>query len=180
VDSTQETKVCRLCAETIPAAAKVCSHCRHWQRTLSIHNPQVLGAIFAFLVFVGLVCLAITLNAKLQQKEEFTAYRDQLSVLSSSLSFRTSAGSNLLVAVVGTLTNQSKVGWKNVSVEARFFDKSGNLIDAMRQHRHPALIRIGGDGEAAIKLEGKAVRPQSDYDTHKAYVRSAKDAASWL
>jgi hypothetical protein len=113
-------------------------------------------------------------------KRQFATYRDEISVVSSQFSHRVS-GSNLLLTVVGTLTNRSDIGWKNVGVEAQFSDKSGGVIDVIPvQHESYGGVMILPHGDAAFKIEGKAARPATDYDIYKLFVRWAKDAdAFW-
>ena len=101
------------------------------------------------------------------------AYRDQLAVVRFDFSHRT-AGSNLLVTVVGTLTNMSAITWKNAAVEARFFDKSGKLIDVIKAESYSGPI-VPAHGEAAFKVESPAAKPATDYATCKATVKWASD-----
>ena len=113
-------------------------------------------------------------------KEEFATYRDEINVVNSQFSQRMS-GSNLLVTVVGTLTNKSEVGWKDVGVEAQFFDKSGKLIDAITVNTDDyRAVTILPHGEVAFKIEGRASHPADDYITNKLHVRWAKDVRAWL
>jgi hypothetical protein len=167
-----ETKICPHCAETIKAAAKVCPQCRYWQKKWSWHNP-LLVLLTIMVVLLGL--MGVFVDRMLGPKEEFATYRDEISVVSSESSHRIS-GSNQWVTVVGMLTNKSNVGWKEVSVEARFMDKSGKLIDVIPaqadSYREATLLP---HGEAAFKVEGRAARPESEYDNYKVSVRWAKD-----
>jgi hypothetical protein len=60
MDDQAASKVCPLCAETIKAAAKVCSHCRHWQKGWSLGNPAIggtLSALFFIMLMAGVVLL---------------------------------------------------------------------------------------------------------------------------
>jgi hypothetical protein len=176
----EQTKVCPLCAETIKAKAKVCPHCRHWQTWWARENPQVWGTIWGVTGLLALLGLGIFWERVFGPKEHFAEYRNEISVIGSQFSQRI-ANSNLMVAVVGTLTNGSDIGWKDSGVEAQFFDKSGNLIDA---------ITVNADGfhgvsilphdVAAFKIEGRATHPAGDYETYKVKVRWAKDMDAWL
>ena len=85
-----------------------------------------------------------------------------------------------MVTVVGTLTNRSIIGWKDVGVEVQFLDKSGKLIDAITVNADSYRgVTILPHGEAAFKIEGKATRPESHYDNYKTSVRWAKDVDAW-
>jgi len=108
-------------------------------------------------------------------KEQFATYRNKIDIVNSQFSQRV-ANSNLLVTVVGTLTNYSEVGWKDVGVEAQFFDKAGKLIDAITVNASDYRgVTILPHGETAFKIEGKASHPAADYETNKLNVRWAKD-----
>src|SRR5260221_585354 len=119
MDANVESKVCPLCAETIKAAAKVCPHCRHWQKKFSLRNPLVAVTLFLTL-YIAVVFFVV--NRVFGPRENFAKYRDEIRVVSSQFSHRVS-GSNVYVTVVGIITNCSGIGWKNFGVEAEFFDK---------------------------------------------------------
>jgi len=177
-----ETKVCPLCAETIKAAAKVCPHCRHPQSKWAFANPKISSSLWAIAgLTVWVIVGVFTYQGERKlfgPKEQFTDYHNQVTVVSSDFSFRVS-GSNLWVTVVGTLTNRSEIGWKDLGVEAQFFDKSGRLIDAIAasgsDYRDLVILP---HGEAAFKIETRAARPEGEYDTCKPTVRWARDGES--
>jgi hypothetical protein len=59
-------------------------------------------------------------------------------------------------------------------------DKSGKLIDAVTVDAdYYRGVTVLPHGTAAFKVEGKAARPESDYQTYKTSVRWAKDADAW-
>ena len=122
---------------------------------------------------------AILFDKTMGPKTQFATYRDDISVVSSQFSHRISE-SNTMNTVVGTLTNRSNFGWKDVGVEAQFFDKLGKEIDAItvRADDYHAVV-ILPHGEVAFKIEGRAARPEADYDNYKVYVRWAKDVDAW-
>src|SRR5258708_5280895 len=104
MSETGPTKVCQYCAETIRAAAKVCPHCRHWQRKWFLVGMTLLTIICAAALFSG----AIYLDKVVSSKDQFAIHRDEISVVSSQFTHRMS-GSNLMISVVGTLTNRSGI-----------------------------------------------------------------------
>ena len=119
------------------------------------------------------------MDNRLDSKEQFAIHRDDISVVNSQFSHRVS-GSNLMLTIVGTLTNHGEFSWKDVVVEAQFIDKSGKLFDAITANADDFHgVTILPHGEAAFKIEGKAARPESDYDTYKVYARWAKDVDAW-
>lgn len=120
-------------------------------------------------------CIFAAIEKTFAPKEQFATYRDEIQVVDSQFSQRIS-GSNLWMTVVGTLTNSSDVGWKDVEVEARFFGKTGKMIDAITANAddyHGVVILP--HGTAAFKIEGRAAQPASDYKTNQLKVRWAKD-----
>ena len=177
MNENAETKVCPHCAEAIKVAAKVCPHCRYAQKRWSLYNPQFLGAIWIVVCSVAMIGLAVFFDKMFGPKEQFADFRDDIVVVSSQFSHRFHE-SNMVNSVVGTLTNRSEVAWKEVSVEAQFFDKAGKQIDAITVKDYGTLV-ILPHGEAAFKIEGQAARAEEDYSSYKAIVRWAKDAAAW-
>jgi hypothetical protein len=174
----EQTKTCPLCAETINAAAKVCPHCRHWQMRWSFQNPQIVGSLWGILGLCVWLTLLAYLNKIFGPKRDFAEYPDQIAVVSSQFSHRT-VGSNLMVTVVGVLTNRSNCSWEDVGFETRFFDRDGKLIDAVVQTGDFQRFAILKHSEEAFRVEGRATRPPEAYASHKVTVRWAKDADAW-
>jgi hypothetical protein len=175
---TEQTKVCPLCAETIKAAAKVCPYCRHWLKKWSFLNPRFNVTVFGLIYLGFIVAAVIFFGNKFGPKENFAEYRNEITVVNATATQRI-YGSNLWNTVVGTLTNRSDVSWKDVGVEAAFFDKSGKMIDAITV----GSLEFNGQvilphGVTAFKIEGKACRPPTNYWTNTVNVRWAKDANS--
>jgi hypothetical protein len=183
MSENEQTKICPLCAETIKAAAKVCPHCRTWQKKWSLQNPQTAQSVGAIIwliviiaVFIGLGCF---LDHVIGPKRDFAPYQNQIGVVNSDVSFRMS-GSNLTVSVVGVITNQSEFTWKNVGLEARLFDKDGKLIDVIQasDSSYNGVVVLP-HSEAGFKIQSKATKNESDYATHKVFIGTAKDFSAW-
>lgn len=127
-----------------------------------------------------MACLFAAIEKTFGPKERFATYRNEIEVVSSQFSQRIS-GSNLWMTVVGTLTNHSDIDWKDVGVEAQFFNKNGALIDTITVNANDYHgVTILSHGETAFKIEGRASHPLTDYETNKLYVRWAKDVNTWL
>jgi len=176
---TEQTKVCPLCAETIKAAAKVCPHCHYWQKKWSLRNPRTMQStsaiLMAIVMFGGIVGLGYFFEHLLGPKRDFAQYQDDVRVVNSETNFRT-VESNLLVSVVGVLTNQSDFGWKHVGVEAQFFDGNSNLIDVIEaQGEYYSGLEILPRSEASFKIEGHATHKEQDYKSTKVFVRTGED-----
>jgi hypothetical protein len=180
----EQTKICPLCAETIKAAAKVCPHCRHWQpHRWSFNHPaflQNLAALFCVAAIFGAVLgLGYFLEHLVGPKRDFSPYRNQISVVTSEVSFR-GAESNLTVMVVGSITNQTDFAWKNIGMEAQLFDKGGTLIDVIQaaDSSYSGVV-ILPHSTAGFKIQSKAARDESEYATHKVIVATGKDFNTW-
>lgn len=174
-----ETKVCPLCAESIKADAKVCPHCRHWQKKWSLQNPSVGTTLVVVLLIVLFVALAAFCEKVFGRKEPFEAHRHEFSIVSSQFSHRVAA-SNLWLTVVGTVTNRGDRAWKSVGVEVRFYDQAGKMIDVIavdgESYRGVALLP---HSDAGFKVQGKAARPVAEYGSYKASIRWGKEADAW-
>ena len=140
---------------------------------------MVLVAV-TFTVLLGPVLgMGILFDREFGPKEHFAEYRDQISILGFQVSQRISS-SNSIVTVAGTLTNRSRLGWKEVSVEARFLDKSGKVFDAITASADDYRgVSVLPHDVAAFKIEGRMAAPAAVYDNCKVSVRWAKDADAW-
>ena len=175
---TEQTKVCPLCAETIKAAAKVCPHCRHWQKKWSLQNPQTIqsiGAVLtATLIFGGIAGVGCFFDYLFGPKRDFVQYQSLVTVVSSETSFRM-VSSNLTVSVVGVLTNESDFAWRKIGVEAQFEDGGSKLIDTLEAEGDYRDLEILPHSEASFKIEGHAIHPEQDYRSTKVFVRTGED-----
>ncbi len=172
---TEPTKVCPFCAEAIKAAAKVCPYCRSWQKKWSLKNPANTAVLYAAIWMAMMIGFGIFFDNMFGPKKQFATYRNEIRVMDSHFSQRT-VSSNHWLTVVGTLTNTSDVGWKNIGVEARFFDQAGTMIDAISVNANDYNgVAILPHGDAAFKIEGRAAHQAEDYYTNELNVRWAKD-----
>jgi hypothetical protein len=176
---SEQTRICPLCAETIKAAAKVCPHCRFWQKGWSLQNPQLVANLWGVIGLVVLACLMGFMERLFGSKQDFAEYQDQIAIVNSQFSHRM-VGSNLIVTVIGVVTNQSDFSWKDVGLETQFFDRDGKLIDVVAQTGGYRSFAILGHSEQAFRLEGQATRPQGIYASHKVRARWAKDGRAWF
>jgi hypothetical protein len=80
---------------------------------------MTLYALAAVLLIVG---LGLWIETMFGSKEQFVDHRNEITVLSSVFTHRAS-GTNVYVTVVGILTNHGSFTWKDVGVEAQFFDR---------------------------------------------------------
>src|SRR6185503_14045664 len=104
---------------------------------------------------------------------DFQLFRDQIVVIDSNLSFSPFTNA-LYVTLVGTISNMSAYSWKEVELEAQYFDSSGKLIDTRSDLDFRATILP--HGTRAFRIRAMAAQPESAYSEHKVFVRAAKDA----
>lgn len=177
MNEAAETKVCPRCAETIKFAAKVCPHCRYWQRKWSIYNPQ-LWTVCGLILFVGYaIIMAKLFNSVVGEGIDFAQYRDQLRIVTSSMSY-SATDTNRYITTVGLVTNCTEFSWKDVQLETQYFDGSGKLIDTgLNRYSDTVLLP---HGEAAFRIRTLADKPESSYASHKVFVRYAKDGRKEL
>ena len=172
MNEAAETKVCPHCAETIKTAAKVCPHCRFCQKTWSLYNPKIIAASVLILVIGYSVLMGLVVDSNSGEGRDFAEYRDQIRVTTSSMSF-SQTSTNAYITAVGTMTNASEFTWKEVQLEAQYFDASGKLIDTGLNRNFDTDILP--HGEAAFRIRTVADKPESSYTSHKVFVRYAKD-----
>jgi hypothetical protein len=105
--------------------------------------------------------------------EDFTPYRDQITISDSELKFGEKKSSET-VAVIGTMSNKSSVPWKDVQIEVRFYDSNGKMIDSEQQKDYP--FEVPENGNAAFKVSTLREFPKEQYVKYDVSIISAKDA----
>ena len=107
---------------------------------------------------------------------DFFPYHDQVSVVESHFLSWTNTFSKLpAISVVAVVTNQSDKAWTGVQLEARYFDKTGKLIDVGRGQYNWTLYP---KSDGAVWINSGALCPLADYASYKIYVGGARDAHS--
>ena len=166
-----DLKTCPHCAEQIKAAARVCPRCRQWLTFFSLRNPAFLNVACLLCVLVTSIVFYLFIERISNSGVDFSPYRDGILVKESRMNFAT-GGEQDSVRVVGVLTNETAVGWKNIQLDVRFFDKTGTLIDA---RTYPDGARIYAHSESSFQINLRPSRAFADYDSYKIYVRAARD-----
>ena len=116
--------------------------------------------------------MGFMLNSITGGGRDFSLYRDQIEVVTSSMNFSMTS-TNRYISTVGLLTNCSDFSWKEVQVEAQYFDGTGKLIDTGFERSFDTEILP--HGESAFRIRTLADKPESSYASHKVFVRYAKD-----
>ncbi len=172
------SRTCPVCAESIPATAKVCPRCRQWLSLRSLRHPLVQGVvtILPLVILLGLFFnAAITrFDRVFNPRPFYSEMPNALQVLDSRMNWvETTNGPRLYLT--GIVTNQSGVAWRDVEFECRLFDSNGLMVDAA----HPrARLTILPNDDSAFRVSVTPYRPPADYHTMKIFVATARNAAA--
>lgn len=170
-----ETKTCPLCCEQVHPKARKCPHCQHFLNkwTLIAYHPLFALLPMILLIFGG----GYFLSRIFQPGEDFGAYRSQVHVSHSEMKFGTlSAGPT--VSVVGTITNDSRIAWKEVTIDVQFFDKARKLIDTKQSAYTPFFLPA--NSSCAFKVSMPREFDIGNYNSYDVRVLSARDSRSFF
>ena len=175
-----ESKTCGICCMEIPVGARKCPYCRHWQyRLTQIVAHPFFGIALVVVIFVPLIAVYFMLMSNLFSRGELLRdYADQITIVESKLEFgfEEDEQKHPTVAIVGKVKNSSNVDWKDVRLQAEFFNSKGDLIDAgQEQYRSPFLP---ANQEIGFKISFPRQFPESQYTNHKVRVFFAVDNKS--
>jgi len=126
VSSTEEIKVCRACAETIKAAARLCPFCQ--TRQFGFPFWHLVGTVPV--VIVGIVCLAtanwLLSDAGKEKCDSFGLHRHEL-VIRGTRAEQARQTPESWMRSLGT--NEFKRQWSVHQIEVRFLDPQGSPLD---------------------------------------------------
>ena len=117
------------------------------------------------------------LSRAIDQGQGFESYRSQIHVTHSELELG-ELPNGPTAAVVGTIHNDSNVGWKDLTIEVQFFDKAHKLIDAKQQRGY--ALSLPPKDNCAFKVSQPREFNSTDYASHEVRVLSARDAKGFL
>jgi hypothetical protein len=169
------TKICPLCCERINLKARKCPHCQHFQNkwVLMAYHPAVAIAPMTLVLIVSFFLLIRAISPG----EDFESHRAQIHVVQSAMQFGEHPGTQSLsgpiVAVVGTVRNDSGITWKDAIIEVKFFDKDHNLIDAKQQRDYSEVVLPGQT--CAFKVSMSRDFSADKYVSYEVNVVSARD-----
>jgi hypothetical protein len=166
---TEQTKVCRHCAETIKAAAKVCPYCRKSQRRWGNLTAYEFCAILITALVLGTTCV---IARDLEHARDFGP--DKNKILVTSFHFdRTTDRHFTHVFVVGMLTNGSEHSWRVDRFQVRYLDTDRRLLgfdDSL-----PDAFAILPKSEHAFRLDLYSPNSVSNFTACTVQVVSAHD-----
>ena len=174
---TENSTICKMCYMEINLKAKKCPYCQHWQNKWSMITFHPLFAIIPtmaiFIVLFGF--MGTMFHTMFSEGKSFSRYVNSISIIETEMVFgvRGNQEKSPIVAVLGTIRNDSGVSWEDITLEACFFDKDGKLIDAIQEKKYS--FTIPANDESRFKLSFHREFPQEKYDSCKLRVISAKD-----
>ncbi len=169
-----DRKQCPQCSEQIRLTAKKCPFCMAPQiKKRWFQNPQFIG----FLPLVLFLAYTFFTFPRVLDRAEyrFTDYMQKVTVTSSEMRIETIGETQTRTAtIIGTVRNDSEITWEAPQYEARFYDKTGKLIDTSTERT--LHVALAPHKEQAFRIQTSASRPSTDYATLKVQVRNAEDA----
>jgi hypothetical protein len=169
-------KLCKMCCMEIPAGAKKCPCCQHWQKPIPIllNHPAVWVVLMIF--FLGSLW-HFCLNRLLNKGEPFANYASQIQVVESKIQFGESQNGPT-VAILGKVHNAGPLGWEEVVFHADIFDADGNPVDMAQVEKCPYIIPAGRT--QSFKITFQRQFPIDKYVKHEIKVISATDARAFF
>lgn len=172
-----ETKTCKMCGMGIPAKARKCPYCHHWQRWFSLQNPLIV----VLCIFIPLFCIfGATMDTVLRRPfrewERFDKHADQVTIAESKMEFGEDQCGPAVI-VVGKVANSASVDWKDVRFQVDFFNPKGEFFDTGQQEIY--TWRLPANQETAFKVSFHRQFPQKEYTNYKVRVDSAVDSRQW-
>ncbi len=165
-----DKKMCRMCAMEIPAKAKKCPHCHHWQRgfyAILWHPAFAIIFLVPLVIAYGMMAMSMSDRGK-----DFQPYRDQVKVVSVEMKFIEDPNYER-VAVVGTIKNDSDLDWKDLILSADFYDAEGKLVDGGQDEKYGYYIAAGD--QDTFRITFQRLFPKESYATCRARVVYAKE-----
>jgi ribosomal protein L40E len=145
-----EMKVCKMCAMEIPAKARKCPHCHHWQ---SRFHMVVWHPAFAIVFLIPLmIAYGLMMGTFFDRGKDFQPYRDQVKVTSTEIKFSDDPNSEH-VAVVGRLKNDSDRDWKELILSVEFYDAEGKLVDGGQDVKYAYYIAAHDEGSFRVLFQ---------------------------
>ena len=169
----ENTTVCKMCCMDINPKARKCPYCQHFQNKWLLIAYHPLFAIISMIILLGL--MGTMFEMTFSEGESFSHFSNAVSVVETKMVFGFSGCEHKAptVVILGKIQNDSPVSWKDVRLEANFFDKAGKLIDANQKEQYSFIVAAKDSG--TFKLSFQREFPEDQYDHCKVRIVSAKD-----
>lgn len=169
-------RVCPFCDETIRAAARVCPRCRQPLSFRTLRHP-VTGILALTLPATAIIIVIMTLftikfDGTINPRPYFDEQPQSLKLTASHMNWVHFTNEERIY-LLGTITNQSEVPWKDVELNYCFFDGSGNLIEAGNASTGCNILP---HDEAAFRISVRTLQPTNEYQSFKLSISSARSS----
>jgi hypothetical protein len=105
-------------------------------------------------------------------KPYYSEFLDSLRIVESRMNWvQTKDGRRIYL--VGIITNQSQVAWRDVEFQCRFFDTNGVMVDASSAR---GWLTIRPNDDSAFRATVTPGRSTNDYDSYKLSVSTARNS----
>lgn len=178
--NNESKKTCPFCAETIPAAAKICPRCRQWISLRSFRNP-VVGLITGLcIMFVCGSCMVFMFSRLFSHignpPPYYADHVGSLQILQSQMFFKnTTNGSRIYVT--GILTNQGQIAWHDIEFECRFLGTNGSLVDAYTGRSHST---VQAKDDSAFRVTVIPLKDFQEYSSMKLFISNARNVKGFF
>jgi RNA polymerase subunit RPABC4/transcription elongation factor Spt4 len=166
-------KTCRMCAMEIPAKAKKCPYCHHWQNWYRIFAPNKSLMAGLIIVILVLICFQIVMNKMFDRGRGFAPYRSQISLLDTEMVFG-DGQCGPIIAIMGRIKNDSDVVWRDVQYEVEFHDAAGKMVDTVQGGQYSSVVQA--HQIHPFKFSSEREFPKESYVSFQIRVLTARDA----
>jgi len=170
-------KTCAMCFQKIDARAIRCPFCRTWQTKIGIliHHPAVITILTAIPILFVYISLSYFTSQMFNAGESFDLHRGDLVIENTELTHgENSCGATL--AILGKIHNQGDISWKDIQLEANFYNKDNKLIDT-EQNKKYSFVSLK-KSKSPIKFSIKREFPLEYYSSYEIKVISARDVSA--
>jgi hypothetical protein len=164
-------KQCKMCCMEIPAGAKKCPYCQHWQKPIAILLSHPITWVCVAALFYGPV-MGYFFSKIFYKGESFSGYASQIQVVESKMQFGESQCGPTVV-ILGKVHNSSPLSWKEIVFHANIFDAEGNAVDMTQEKEYSYIIPAGAT--QSFKISFRREFPLEKYVKHEIKVISATD-----
>ena len=129
------------------------------------------------LASIPVVAMLIVLAGIFDRGEDYATYKDQIQITDSRIAFGDTK-SGATVAVIGTITNRSRVSWKEIKFHVDFLDAAGKWADVGEREEYSYTLPAGET--SSFKVSFRREFPETSYVTPVVHIVGAKDVRARL
>lgn len=172
---TETTKTCGMCCMQIPAQARKCPYCQQFQNRISmVMFHPAFGVLFAI---IPLVLMLIVFQQVVDPGKDYQTYAGQVQITESKMAFGEDKHGGI-VAVMGTIRNNSPIPWRGIRFNVEFQDAAGARSDTEQTEEYSYYLPA--NSSLSFKTSFRRKFPATNYVSHTISVVSARDARARL